>query len=87
MTTRPHDDLLFRLRTHCETAYKNEEEAADVIEAQAAEFERLRTVIYAYSTIEAARRIGRHPPEKCLDVVGCFHRDEQLAAEAAKEKS
>ena len=33
------------------------------------EIERLHTIIAAYATIEAARRIGRQPPERCLDCV------------------
>lgn len=45
----------------------------------AAEIERLRAIVAAYATIEAARRIGRMPPERCLDAVRDY-----WALEAAK---
>ena len=38
-----------------------------------AEIDRLHTIIAAYATIEAARRVGKHPPERCLDYVRDYH--------------
>lgn len=45
-----------------------EEVVSDLLWLQE-ECEKLRLVIDSYSIIEASRRIGRQPPERCLDCV------------------
>lgn len=52
----------------------------DVVREREREIERLRGIIHAYATIGAARRIGRMPPEKCLDCVRDFHDREAAKA-------
>jgi len=61
-------------------------EAAKKITRLTKENNWLRTVIVAYSTIQAARRIAEHPPDKCLECVAKYWRQER-AAEAAKGAS
>lgn len=55
---------------------------ASVVDPLESEIERLRIVVAAYATIEATRKIGKTPPEQCLDAVRDYWMREARAAAA-----